>query len=263
MEKIFGTDSTHKIYSSIIADVLIYVGSAAEFALHPQNDWIVYTGKILENPQKRFIETQRASVKIFSLPESSAKKYCEYIRTVHTKVEEKRSKETEKMMKIRNDSYILVGDMIIEYGIRGYEYINRTKLTEQEKSDYFNDIKTMQEWMGIEISDNSYEDFKARRENVIGNILKVNENTDKFFNAYKKDLGRFRYWIFRNFMASFIDKRISEKLNLKRNGFFYIDYLLYPFFQSKWLNHLLLRILIKSQTYNDLMELEEKVAINR
>src|SRR5215475_9617661 len=140
--RLFGSEITRTIWSDAENILLIYAGSAAEFALNPENHWLFYTGKLPSDPLRRFEGTLRYQRKLFFTPEEAIPALARHIKHVHSEVEKRRSQE-QGDIKISDQAYLQVFSMLIEYGILGYEYLHCRKMTSQEREAYFHDIRAI------------------------------------------------------------------------------------------------------------------------
>ncbi len=250
----FGSKITREIWSSPENIVLIYVGSAADFALNPENNWLFYTMRLPNDPQKRFIETFKHNQAIFFTPAEQVPAMLQKIREVHNRLEQSRTIKESAERKISNVAFKEVGDMLIAYGIRGYEYLNRRMLSDSEKQQYYSDMKASFEMMNITDLPELYEDWREWRDDDIKARLAKNEFTDKLYAAYRKDIGWLRYRVVLLFQGWFVNKEISRKLGIGKNPLFGPLYKLYPYIRSDFLFSLLIRFLVKPETAKVLRE---------
>lgn len=227
MTRRFGSEITRTIWSDPENVVLIYAGSAAEFALNPENHWLFYTGKLPADPLRRFEQTLRYQRRLFFLPEDAVPALARRIKEFHKDVEKERSRE-QGSSKISDEAYLQVFSMLVEYGIRGYEYLHRVKLTEDEKETYFNDIRSIALMMDIGDFPTDYDDYRARRERIVFSELQCNVFTRELMDAYRKSLSRVCYWTLLQFQARFIHPTLAGRLDLKTNRVFGCAYWLYP-----------------------------------
>lgn len=249
-----------KIWKSTQNLVLIYIGSAGEFPLNPEVDWLFFTNALPSNPQKRFVETITKQQQIILVKsDEELKKIGEEIRQVHTNVEEARTRKEKENKKMSNQAFIEVGNMIIYYAIKGYEYLYRKKLTKEEKDAVYQASKKFYEYMRINNLPKNYEEFEKIYEDTIENRLKENEYTTKLFEAYKKDIGKIRYWVLKQAIAHFVHPKIVKKLNIKKNKFFTIVWKIYPYIKHELLWELLKLIFLKKETIKKLNEIEKNL----
>lgn len=251
----FGSEITREIWSSLENVVLAYVGSAADFSLNPEIDWLFYTMRLPEQPQMRFVETFSYNQKIFFMPKDQVPEFMTRIREIHTKLEQKRTSEENHTKHISNQAFKEVSDMLIEYGIRGYEYLNRKELSMEDKELYYQDMRAFTALMDVTGMPNNFADWSKYREESISKRLQPNEYTEKLYDAYKKDLGWWKYQILIAFQSWFVDPRIREKLKLHHKYYLWLPYVLYPFIHSELTVKILLKLLIKPEVYERLNQM--------
>jgi hypothetical protein len=90
---LFGQPITRRIWMDVDNLILVYVGSAAEFPLVPENDWLFYTGKLPSAPMERFIDTLGFNHRIFTSTVDEVDRMATQIRKIHTNLEEQRRAE--------------------------------------------------------------------------------------------------------------------------------------------------------------------------
>lgn len=252
----FGSEITQRIWKDLTCIILIYVGSAADFALNSSIDWLFFTNSLPSAPQERFIQTFAYNQKLFCVPKEEVKKITAHIRKVHTNVEMRRTNASGHVMEISPKAFIEVSDMLIDYGIRSYEYLYRTKLTLEEKQFYFQDLKEIVVLMGIDHPDRDYIDWESRRARSIKKDLQPNEYTPQLYQAYRNDIGGFRYFIITRFQTYFVSKAVQEKLQLKRNFLIKMLYILYPYIHSTKLAQSILKFGLKKETMKALNKMQ-------
>ncbi|MDH5682349.1 MAG: DUF2236 domain-containing protein [Spirochaetota bacterium] len=252
----FGKPITREIWGNMANIILIYAGSAADFALHPENHWLFYTNKLPSNPQERFIETFLYNQKLFFTPVSQLPRVVSHIRQIHSAIETKRARESSHKM-ISHTAFKDVFSMLVDYGIRGYEYLNRRKLDPAEKTEYINDIKAVSDMMGISGFPSDDDSFREYRVDCIQNRLQANEYTERLYEAYLNDLGETRFNIVRRFQAQFIPQRLSEELGLVKSNAFSLLYRTYPYVHHGFLLRLLMRVLLKKAARQALYKISQ------
>jgi len=223
----FGSEVTRTIWGNAENIALIYAGAAAEFALNPENHWLFYTGKLPTDPLHRFEKTLRYQRKLFFMPQEAVPALAKHIKEIHNDLEEKRSREQGEI-KISDQAYLQVFSMLIEYGILGYEYLHRLKLTQDERETYFNDIRSIALMMKIREFPADYGHYLTRRDRMVVSELQCNVFTRELMDAYRKNLPPFCYWVLLQFQARFIHPTLACRLDLKTNRFFGWAYWLYP-----------------------------------
>jgi hypothetical protein len=223
----FGSEITRTIWGDAENVLLIYAGAAAEFALNPENHWLFYTGKLPADPLLRFERTLRYQRKLFFMPQEAVPALARHIKELHNDLEQERSRE-QGSIKISDQAYLQVFSMLIEYGILGYEYLNRLKLTQHQRETYFNDIRSIALMMEIHDFPADYRDYLSRRDRMVMSELRCNVFTRELMDAYRKNLPPFCYWALRQFQARFIHPTLACRLELKTNRIFGWAYRLYP-----------------------------------
>ena len=73
--------------------LLVFAGSAAEFALNRAVDWLFFTGKIPEDPIGRFFSTVSYAQQIVFATESQAAETIQRIATIHSGIENARQQK--------------------------------------------------------------------------------------------------------------------------------------------------------------------------
>jgi len=253
MTQLFGSKITRQIWGDPENVLLIYAGAAAEFALNPDNHWLFYTGKLPSDPLRRFQDTLRYQQKLFFMPVDVVPQVARHIRDMHRQVEEKRSKEQGEV-KISDTAFFQVLSMLIEYGILGFEYLHRSRMRWEEREEYFNDIRSIA-WM-MEISDfpPNYHHYLTRRTQMVVHELQINGYTQNLLDAYRKNLGLFRYWSLLQFQARFIDCILVQRLGLKSNRFFGWGYWFYPYIRFRPLFNGLCALFLKDGVHQALKQ---------
>lgn len=247
MQQPFGSDITREIWGDPENVVLVYAGAAAEFALHPENHWLFYTGKLPSDPLGRLRDTLRYQQKLFFMPKDRVPLVAAQVRDLHRQVEQKRSSE-DGLRRISDRAFLMVFSMLIEYGIRGYEYLNRRELSTIEKEDYFQDIRSIALLMEVKDFPADYSQYQAVRAQIVTRELQFNPHTRELLAAFRRALGPLGYWALGQFQAQFIDPLLARRLGLKTQPFFGLLYLVYPFLGFHRLLNRLAPLFFKNKT---------------
>ena len=124
----------HSIVRTIWGDpdlvLLIFAGSAAEFALNRAVDWLFFTGEIPRDPIGRLFSTVRYAQEIVFVDEEKARQTLNRINAQHASVEHDRGQA------IPDWAYRDVLYMLIDYSERAYALLYRP-LTQPQKDDLF------------------------------------------------------------------------------------------------------------------------------
>lgn len=228
MNSQYGSEFTRKLWTDLDHILLVYVGSAAEFALVEENHWLFYTNKLPSAPLDRLLSTFVWNRKVMTTSAADAESLAHTIKGFHDQVESERRHEEGGHPKISNQAFRAVGAMLIEYALRGEAYLENREISEQEKETYYQDQRGFFEAMGIQDWEPSYREFHQNREREVPEQLVPNEYTEKLFEAYRKDLGALRYFLLRHFMGWFVPEYIQKTLKLPKVFWFRWAYNLYP-----------------------------------
>ena len=108
--------------------LLIFAGSAAEFALNRAVDWLFFTGKIPNDPFGRLFSTAAYSQRIVFADDLTASATIARIRAIHQAVERQRGQS------IPDWAHRDVLYMLIDYSERAHRLLHRP-LTGTEKDE--------------------------------------------------------------------------------------------------------------------------------
>lgn len=185
--------------------LLIFAGSAAEFALNKAVDWLYFTGKIPTNPLERLFSTVEFAQKIVFAENEIALATIDKITEIHQGVEKSRGKT------IPDWAYRDVLYMLIDYSIRSFELLER-KLEPNEKEEIFDVFNRLGTRMGLKDLPSNYEDWLTDRNLHLENNLEIGKFTIHLFEQYKKHLGSFRYSILIEVQKILVPKIVFKEL---------------------------------------------------
>lgn len=185
--------------------LLIFAGSAAEFALNRAVDWLYYTGKIPTNPLERLFSTVTYAQKIIFQEEQLALETIDKITQIHQGVEKSRRKS------IPDWAYRDVLYMLIDYSIRSFELLER-KLEINEKEEIFDVFMKLGIRMKLKNLPKNYKEWIMDRNIHLENDLEKGKFTIHLFEQYKKHLGSFRYFILIQIQHILVPKIVHKKL---------------------------------------------------
>jgi hypothetical protein len=130
----------------------------------------------------------------------------------------------------------------------GYEYLHLRRLSRLEKEEYFNDIRSIARMMEIQDFPEDYHHYLTLRTQMVVRELQFNPYTRELLEAYRKNIGAFRYWGLLQFQARFIDPILTYRLGLKANRFFGWVYWFYPHLRFKPLFLSLASLMLKGES---------------
>ncbi|MCU0475471.1 MAG: DUF2236 domain-containing protein [Anaerolineae bacterium] len=258
--RFFGSPITRAIWGNVENIVLIYVGAAAEFALNRDVDWLFFTNRLPSDPMGRFIETFAYNQRVFFSPVAQLEGLGKHVRAIHTAVERKRA-QAGGASTIPNRAFIEVNDMLVEYGIRGWEYLHKRTLTEAERESYYQDMRASCEMMGVTDLDADYAAYRQRRESTLSAVLQVSGETRRLYAAYRQALGRPRFWVGALFQAHFVHPLVRQRLGLVRVPFSGLAYRLYPWVRSEAMFRLLAFALFDRKTRSALFRFKRDFGV--
>ena len=188
--------------------LLIFAGSAAEFALNKALDWLYFTGKIPNNPLGRLFSTVGYAQNIVFAENEKALATIDSITAIHQSVELSRGKN------IPDWAYRDVLYMLIDYSIRSFKLLER-KLNMSEKEEVFDVFYRLGTQMQLKNLPNNYTDWQIDRNIHLENDLQNGKFTLHLFEQYKKHLGNFRYFILIEIQYVLVPKIVKNKLSMQ------------------------------------------------
>jgi uncharacterized protein (DUF2236 family) len=174
-----------RIWSNPDLILLVFAGSAAEFALNRAAHWLFFTGKIPNDPIGRFFSTVSYAQQIIFATESEAAKAIKRINSIHAGV------ETARGQKIPEWAYRDVLYMLIDYSQRSFELLFRP-LSNGEKAELFNHFKRVGEMMEIKELPGDFARWRKDRLLHLERDLEYTPHTRMLFEQYRKHLGEWR-----------------------------------------------------------------------
>src|SRR5580700_9322601 len=177
-----------RIWGSSDTVLLVFAGSAAEFALNNSVDWLYYTGRLPADPIGRLFSTVGYARDIIFSPADRALGAIDQITAIHSGVEQSRG------MKIPDSAYRDVLFMLIDYTIRSFELLER-KLTMEERAEIFDVFLRVGVRMGLTGLPESYGEWEAMRGGHLERNLVCSELKKDLYRRYRKSLGGMRYLI--------------------------------------------------------------------
>jgi hypothetical protein len=200
-----------KIWGSSDTVLLVFAGSAAEFALNRSVDWLYYTGRLPADPIGRLFSTVRYARDIIFSPADRALGAIDQITAIHSGVEKGRG------MKIPDSAYRDVLFMLIDYTIRSFELLER-KLTVGETAEICDVFLRVGARMGLRGLPETYGEWGPMREDHLVKNLVNSELTKDLYGRYRKSLGSMRYRILLGGQALLAPERVKCLLALRGGG---------------------------------------------
>jgi uncharacterized protein (DUF2236 family) len=190
--------------------LLIFAGSAAEFALNRAVDWLFFTGEIPRDPIGRLFSTVRYAQEIVFVDEDKARRTLERINARHASVEHERG-QTIPDWAFRDVLY-----MLIDYSERAYALLDRP-LSQSEKRDLFAVFLRIGEALHVSNLPGSYDDWIMDRRLHLVRDLAYSKHTAMLYRAYRKHLGVWRYYLLLEVQALLAPREVRRLLRLNSN----------------------------------------------
>jgi uncharacterized protein (DUF2236 family) len=219
--------------------LLIFAGSAAEFALNRAVDWLFFTGKLPGNPIGRLFATASYAQEIVFADEATASLALERIRAAHQAVERQRGDS------IPDWAHRDVLYMLIDYSERAYELLARP-LTGNEQADLYDVFYRVGTGLRIPDLPASYTEWRADRERHLRRDLVYSDGTRALYSAYRDHLGSWRHRLLLWAQAMLAPEHVRELLQLKPVEWLRPVVRLYPILVRAGLRSMIQRLLVPS-----------------
>jgi uncharacterized protein (DUF2236 family) len=217
--------------------LLVFAGSAAEFALNRAVDWLFFTGKLPHDPIGRLFSTARYAQQIVFADVVTAAATLERMRAVHEAVERQRGQQ------IPDWAHRDVLYMLIDYSERAHELFARplSPAEQHELYDVFYRVGT-----GLRIPElpPTYAAWKADRELHLHRDLLYSDGTKELYAQYRNHLGRWRYQFLLRIQSTLTPGHVRGLLRLKRARWLRPFLRLYPVLARAGLRSIIQQLLM-------------------
>jgi len=190
--------------------LLIFAGSAAEFALNRSVDWLFFTGEIPRDPIGRLFSTVRYAQDIVFVDEEKALRTLARINAQHSDV------ENERQQTIPDWAYRDVLYMLIDYSERAHELLYRP-LSDLEKADLFAVFLRIGEGLHVKQLPKTYSEWQVDRQRHLLRDLSYGKYTEMLFQSYRRQLGVLRYELLLQVQALLVPQHVRRLLRLRPN----------------------------------------------
>ena len=187
--------------------LLVFAGSAAEFALNRAVDWLFFTGKLPGDPIGRLFATAGYSQEIVFAGEEAAARAFSRIRAAHEGVERQRGQA------IPDWAHRDVLYMLIDYSERAHELIERP-LTHGERDDLYEVFHRVGTGLGIPGLPGTYAEWRMDRDVHLRRDLVRSGGTDALYGRYREHLGEWRYRLLLQLQAVLVPAHVRDLLRL-------------------------------------------------
>ncbi len=217
--------------------LLVFAGSAAEFALNRAVDWLFFTGALPRDPIGRLFSTAGYAQHIVFADESTAARTFDRIRAAHEAVERQRGQH------IPGWAHRDVLYMLIDYSERAHEMFARPLRTHEQDElyDVFFRVGT-----GLRIPDlpRTYAAWRADRELHLHRDLLNGDGTAALYAQYRKHLGPWRYQLLLKIQAILTPEHVRGLLRLQRAKWLRPFVRFYPVLVRAGLRSIVQRLLV-------------------
>ena len=217
--------------------LLVFAGSAAEFALNRAVDWLFFTGKLPRDPIGRLFSTAGYAQQIVFADEMTASRALARIRAAHEAVERQRGD------RIPDWAHRDVLYMLIDYSERAHAMLARplTPAEQDELYDVFHRVGT-----GLHIPDlpRTYVDWKIDRDRHLRRDLVSSKGTAALYAQYRKHLGAWRYQLLLRLQSILAPDHVRALLRLKRAAWLKPLIRVYPVLVRAGLRSMVQRVVI-------------------
>jgi uncharacterized protein (DUF2236 family) len=232
--------------------LLIFAGSAAEFALNRAVDWLFFTGEIPRDPIGRLFSTVRYAQEIVFGNEEMAGRTLDRINSQHAFVERRRGAT------IPDWAYRDVLYMLIDYSQRAYKLLYEP-LSQQQKSELFEVFLRIGEALHIPALPRTYAEWKQDRQQHIVRDLNYSKHTAMLFQSYRRDLGWWRYWLLLEVQGVLVPNEVRRLLRLQSNSLLSVAAQTYGIVGRRHIRSMVHNLLIPPRYWSDVRKFARSV----
>src|SRR5688572_8663491 len=189
--------------------LLIFAGSAAEFALNRAVDWLFFTGRIPADPLGRLFSTVHYAQRIIFTSTDEAQRTLASINAAHERVEGQRGQ------RIPEWAHRDVLYMLIDQTQRAYELLCRP-LTAAEREDLYASFLQVGRGLNVQELPTTHAEWQRDREVHLRRDLANSDFTKRLYEQYRRHLGPWRYWILLQVQGVLVAEPVRELLRLNR-----------------------------------------------
>jgi uncharacterized protein (DUF2236 family) len=193
--------------------LLVFAGSAAEFALNRAVDWLFFTGRIPADPVGRLFSTVRYAQEIVFADEDSARRTLGRINSVHAGVERGRGQT------IPDWAYRDVLYMLVDYSERAHQLLCGP-LPAAGREELYAEFRRVGRGLNVERLPEGYARWRKDRQTHLERDLTFSRHTARLYEQYRRHLGAWRYQILLGVQALLVPERVRRLLGLRRSALF-------------------------------------------
>ncbi len=228
--------------------MLIFAGSAAEFAVNKAVHWLFWTNALPDEPIGRFFETVRfAQAMVFGDKERRAKAVA-MTNAAHRGVEISRGD------RIPQWAHQDVLFMLIDYGERAH-HVLYGPMTYTERVQHFQASAQIGRELKIKGLPETYKEYRAMRRAYLTEHNEHSQETDLLYASYRKHLGPIRMPALLGLQGSLVPVEVRRLLELKEKKWVTWLLMLYKHLPTTVLLRLLTPVLLPKRYAAQLGEL--------
>jgi mpaB/rubber oxygenase-like protein len=231
--------------------LLIFAGSAAEFALNRAVDWLFFTGNIPRDPIGRLFSTVRYAQEIVFVDEETARRTLDRINASHRLV------ENERAQKIPDWAFRDVLYMLIDYSARAYALLYRP-LSRSQELELFEVFLRIGQGLNIPDLPHSYADWQFDRRRHLIRDLTFSKHSSLLYRAYRRHLGVWRYYLLLEVQALLVPREVRGLLRLNSNPLISGLAQTYGFIGTDHLRSLVHTLLIPPRYWSELRQFDKR-----
>jgi uncharacterized protein (DUF2236 family) len=230
----------YRVWGRLDPILLIFAGSAAEFALNKEVDWLFWTNRLPRNPIGRFFSTVRFAQAIMLGDPPTVAAAIAAVNAAHARVERSRGRA------ISAWAYRDVLFMLIHYGERAHQIVYGP-MTAAEQADHCAALVALGAQMHIPDLPASYADYQRQRQAHLLADLARTPWTDQLYARYRAELGPVRMRLLLDLQASLVPPEVVALLDLRPRASITRLLRVYPHVPGAQLMRLLAPVLLPSR----------------
>ncbi len=220
--------------------LLVFAGSAAEFALNRAVDWLFFTGKLPADPIGRLFSTAAHAQGIVFADETTAARTLDGIRAAHESVERQRGQAIPDWAH-RDVLYMLIG-----YSERAHELL-AGPLSGAQREDLYDVFRRVGEGLRIPDLPGTYAEWTIDRDAHLRRDLLNGDGTKALYRQYRMHLGAWRYRLMLLAQAVLAPDHVRRLLGLRRAEWLRPLLRAYPALVRTGLRPMLQRLLVPAE----------------
>ncbi|HEX8557045.1 MAG TPA: oxygenase MpaB family protein [Pyrinomonadaceae bacterium] len=231
--------------------LLVFAGSAAEFALNRAVDWLFFTGRIPNDPVGRLFSTVGYAQSIVFADAETAARTIAGINAAHAAVEGARG------ARIPQWAFRDVLYMLVDYSERAHRLLYGP-LAAAEREELYAVFRRVGEGMNIEGLPRDYAAWQADRREHLERDLAFSKHTALLYRQYRRHLGGWRYQILLRVQAQLAPERVRRLLRLRPAPLFSALAGGYAHLDALGLRRLVRRLLIQPRYWDEADKLDRR-----